>query len=146
MRFLAGALLALGALTLAASLPLCPFANLLGIPCPGCGMTRATLALLSGDVSLALAFQPLIGLVLPLATLLGAGAALGYLKNGHPAPPWYTSHPRFARGVEWAAGCLAIGLIAVWLARFAGFFGGPVAVHALWQPATGLWPPGAPQP
>jgi hypothetical protein len=133
LKRLPGVLLALAALVLAARLPLCPFANFLGMPCPGCGMTRATLALLSGDVSDALAFQPLIALVLPLAALLGAGASLGYLKSGSPIPPWYASHPRFARGVEWAAGCVAVALIGVWLARFAGLFGGPVAVHALWS-------------
>ena len=125
-------MLALAALLLAVRLPLCPFANLLGIPCPGCGMTRATLALLSGEVSTALAFQPLIGLVLPLAALLGAGTCVGYLKTGVAVPPWNISHPRFARGIEWAAGGVAVGLVGVWLARFAGLFGGPVPVHAVW--------------
>ena len=36
---------------------LCLFKLITKIPCPGCGMGRATLALLRGDVSLSLAFN-----------------------------------------------------------------------------------------
>jgi len=36
----------------------CPFIALTGLPCPGCGMTRAMDALLHGDWSRAVAFHP----------------------------------------------------------------------------------------
>jgi hypothetical protein len=37
----------------------CPFRFFLGICCPGCGMTRAMLALLHGDFALASYYHPL---------------------------------------------------------------------------------------
>lgn len=43
---------------------ICPFHSLLGIPCPGCGMTRAFLALLRGDVRKAFYWHPLFPLVI----------------------------------------------------------------------------------
>lgn len=41
----------------------CPIRFLTGVPCPGCGMTRAGLALLHGRVREALHFHPAIFLV-----------------------------------------------------------------------------------
>ena len=38
----------------------CVFLHFLGIPCPGCGMTRALLALLRLDFAAAFAYHPLI--------------------------------------------------------------------------------------
>lgn len=51
---------------------LCWFQSLFGIPCPGCGSTRAAVALFHGDLAEALDFHPLILLslaVLPYAAL-----------------------------------------------------------------------------
>ncbi len=39
--------------------PVCPMYAILGIPCPGCGMTRATHALLEGRVAESLYYNPL---------------------------------------------------------------------------------------
>src|SRR5690606_41256618 len=62
------------ALALASGFPLCPSAGLFGLPCPGCGLTRATLLLFSGNLVESLAVHPL---ALPLAPLfLGGIAAL----------------------------------------------------------------------
>lgn len=36
----------------------CPFRALTGLPCPGCGMTRAWISLLHGDLSAAFRFHP----------------------------------------------------------------------------------------
>jgi hypothetical protein len=44
--------------------PLCSLHALTGIPCPTCGMTRATIALLHGDFAGALKWNPLLTLVL----------------------------------------------------------------------------------
>lgn len=41
----------------------CPFRFLFGLPCAGCGMTRAVTALLHGDFSLAWHFHPLVFLL-----------------------------------------------------------------------------------
>ena len=38
---------------------LCPMKRFLGVPCPTCGLTRAFVALLHGDVGKAFAIQPL---------------------------------------------------------------------------------------
>lgn len=38
----------------------CYFATITGLPCPGCGMTRATIAFLKGDIRLALAYHPFV--------------------------------------------------------------------------------------
>lgn len=51
------------------SLP-CPVRLLAGVPCPGCGMTRAFVALLGGDVAAAWAYNPFF--LAPAAVTLGA--------------------------------------------------------------------------
>ena len=43
---------------------LCPVRQISGLPCPGCGTTRAVLALLRGDIRQALEFHPLIFITL----------------------------------------------------------------------------------
>lgn len=46
----------------------CPILTLTGIPCPGCGMTRAILALLRLDFAAAFSFHPMV-FSLPLFVL-----------------------------------------------------------------------------
>ena len=48
---------------------MCPFKLLTGVPCPGCGMTRAYLYLFEGDIQGAFYFHPLFWLI-PLLVLL----------------------------------------------------------------------------
>ena len=53
----------------------CPVRFVTGVPCPGCGLTRAWLALLSGEPRVALAFHPLFWaapIAVGLAVLSGA--------------------------------------------------------------------------
>ncbi len=47
----------------------CPIRQLLGIPCPGCGMTRAVFSVLRGEFAAALTFHPLVW-TLPLIALI----------------------------------------------------------------------------
>lgn len=54
----------------------CPYSLLFGIPCPGCGMTRAFFALAQGNVKDAFYYHPLF----PLVILLSIGWLLNYFK------------------------------------------------------------------
>src|SRR4029453_12112969 len=50
----------------------CPFFHLTGVPCPGCGLTRATMLLLQGDVNASFrfhAFAPIVLLGILMVTL-----------------------------------------------------------------------------
>lgn len=82
-------------------------------PCPACGLTRATLRLLHGDLGGATRFQPL---AVPLA-VLAAGVVL--------SSPWL-SEARWRWLVARSSAVAGVALVAVWLARFGGMFGGPV--------------------
>lgn len=53
----------------------CPFKYLFGIACPGCGMTRAAIALLSFDFQAAVHFHPLV-FTLPIVAII-------YLLRNH---------------------------------------------------------------
>lgn len=50
-------------------LGLCPIRNITGLPCPGCGMTRAFLAVARFDFARAFEFHPLFWLI-PLIFLI----------------------------------------------------------------------------
>jgi hypothetical protein len=118
------------ALAVHSDFPLCPMAGSFGIPCPGCGLTRATLALLDGDVRGALQLHPLVLLLTPLVISVAGAAAWNLLRTPSPQP---RRHALFSNGRTMTA--LATILLAltlgVWLARFAGFFGGPVSVTSM---------------
>jgi len=122
---LAGAA-ALGALT---DTPLCPTAFFLGIPCPGCGLTRATLALLHGDLRGALQLHPLVFILAPLFSFALGKALFEYVRGPAPrrsvslARRYWTGRP----GIVLASTLLVL-VLGVWSLRFAGYFGGPVPV------------------
>ncbi len=80
---------------------------LFSVPCPGCGMTRATLRLLRGDVLGSLAYHPValpgaIGLVVASARALA-------LPDGHPA---------WDRFVRVSLSTLGVALAIAWVLRF----------------------------
>jgi hypothetical protein len=117
-------LLAIAAL--AVGLVLLPFrfclsAALFHIPCPGCGMTRAALALLRGDVAGALRFQPLSIFVAPVGAVLALERGAIYFWTGRSLERW-------SRWKETLVLALGAMLIVVWVLRFLGWFGGPVAI------------------
>jgi hypothetical protein len=100
---------------------LCFSAVLFHIPCPGCGMTRAALALFRGDWPAALALHPLSILVVPLGAVLAFEHAFRYAWSGRA----------FASSSRWREATLvavAVLLVAVWIGRFFGWFGGPVPI------------------
>jgi hypothetical protein len=116
------------ALIVAARLPICPMAGVLGIPCPGCGLTRATLALFQGDVRRALGFHPLAPVIAPLFIAAVANAALGYVRPRRSANPnpWIASPTATV-----LAAALLLATLGVWGARFFGYFGGPAPVETV---------------
>lgn len=89
----------------------CPFALLSGHACPGCGLTRAVAALLTGDVGRSWRLHPLAGLIalqLAAAWLWWVGCRLG-LRWAPPDPPrWLTP----------VLGLTAVALVAVWGVRW----------------------------
>ncbi|MCC6214562.1 MAG: DUF2752 domain-containing protein [Polyangiaceae bacterium] len=114
---------------LLAGLPGCPTATIAGIPCPGCGLTRASWAVLRGDLAEAHRLHPLVLIVTPLYLGFLAYAALDYVRGEATRP----RSPRAARALSAAAMTVLVLLLVVWLARFAGFFGGPVPVQRAWS-------------
>jgi len=116
------------AVALFSEFPLCPSAGMLGLPCPGCGLTRATLLLLQGDVLGALALHPL---VIPLAPIyLGALAVLLVEFVRGPTPTLRTKTWLGRRWVSMFGGMLLVASVGLWGARFFGYFGGPVPVQS----------------
>lgn len=110
------------ALVVAFQVPTCPTALFFGVPCPGCGLTRATLLLFSGDVAAALRMHPLVLVLLPAFVVPMAYAAYEYVRG----PRQGARSPWQARWVTPAAIVLGVVMFGVWGARFAGYFGGPV--------------------
>jgi len=114
----------LGAL-FATDIPLCPSKNLLGIPCPGCGLTRATAALFSGELGVAMAYHPLFPVIVPLVFWLVLRTVLvsaGLMRTGAFDP--------LARLPRWLWIAFGVMLIGIWALRLAGHIGGhPDGVH-----------------
>ena len=122
MLALAGA----SALLAFSQLPFCPMAGVLGVPCPGCGLTRATLAALRGDLRGAFRLHPLVFILTPLFVWSVGAAALGYVRGpralGKPKL-WFSS-----RTATRLASALLVATLGVWGVRFFGYLGGPVRV------------------
>src|SRR5688572_23240934 len=95
----------------------CPLRTLVAVPCPTCGMTRATRLALAGDYRAALAMHPLVFVVVPLVAAFLALEMVGYLRSGS----WGASaRPRYGRAL--VVGVAAL-MFVVWIARFCGAFG-----------------------
>jgi hypothetical protein len=114
------AVAALGVLL--APVKLCLVAILFHAPCPGCGMTRAALALLRGDFARAYALHPLSFVLVPFLGAIIARQIARYVQTGSA---WSDPLPRWIEPV--AAGLMVL-LLGVWAARLCGFLGGPVSV------------------
>lgn len=116
--------------------PICPWAGLLGWPCPGCGLTRAVLALLDGRFALAWRLHPLVYVVLPCAAGFAVKAIVDMTTRGRVADSGgedRASHRRRERLVSVVAGVGLALVVGVWVARGFGAFGGPVPVETYAQ-------------
>lgn len=117
--------LAAAAWVLASARVPCGFARVFHVPCPGCGSTRAMLALAHGDLAGLLRHNPLAPMMTLFVVLLSVQALGSVLATG-----------TFARvgdgrvGLVVSRGVLLVGAlqVVIWVARFAGLFGGPVPV------------------
>ena len=119
-------LLVAGALAAAVAgrVPLCPVAIVARQPCPGCGLTRATLAALHGDFHEALHLHPLVFLVTPVIAVAFTYNAIAYVRRGE----WFATERLSGRWINGAWITLGAAMILLWIARFFGAFGGPVPV------------------
>jgi hypothetical protein len=119
-----GAALVVGLLLGAGGIP-CGFAHLTHVPCPGCGSTRAMLALATGDLHGLLRYNPFAPLMSVLVAAL-VGQALSSLVTTGTFGRVGTG----AIGQLVSRGVVVVATLEVllWLARFGGLFGGPVPV------------------
>jgi hypothetical protein len=103
----------------------CGFARMFHTPCPGCGSTRAMLALGAGDLPGLLRYNPLAPFMTALVVLLAVQAFTSVLATGT-----FKQVGDGTIGLIVSRGVLVVGALEVllWIARFGGFLGGPVPV------------------
>ena len=114
----------LGTLLWAKAIP-CGFATLTHHPCPGCGSTRAVLALFRGDLDGVLHTNPFGPFMAGILGVLVYQAITSMLFDGD-----------FRRVAGGRSGKILTRIVIVlagletilWIARFCGAFGGPVPV------------------
>lgn len=96
-----GASALIGSLWIHAGLPtpLCPLHAVTGLPCPTCGSTRAAIALVHGDLATALAWNPLMTLVMIGAALYVLYAAVVVIRN-IPRLRWTPPSRSESRGIR----------------------------------------------
>ncbi|MBS2012110.1 MAG: DUF2752 domain-containing protein [Deltaproteobacteria bacterium] len=100
----------------------CPVRLAFGVPCPACGITRATRLVAHGDFAAATAMHPLVWLVVPVVAAFVVAEVAGFLKTRE----WGASKRLPAAKVLMLG--TAILMFIVWVARFFGAFGGPAPV------------------
>jgi hypothetical protein len=90
---------------------ICAFRRVTGIPCPGCGLTRAMAALARGEWLLALHFHPFAPLILGEAAALWAAIGAAVVRRR----PFTLPPGLLQQLVIWQAAAL----LALWLGRLA---------------------------
>lgn len=115
---------ALGGLLYAKAIP-CAFASVFGAPCPGCGSTRAVLALTRGDIDGVLRHNALGPVMALLVGIFAVQALASLFVHGDARD---VGRGRVGRTAK--IGIIAVGGLglALWVARFFGLLGGPVPV------------------
>ncbi|MFO0678838.1 MAG: DUF2752 domain-containing protein [Polyangiaceae bacterium] len=100
----------------------CPVRLAFHVPCPSCGLTRATWLAITGHPVLAWHMHPLVFVLVPALAAMLALESRAYVRTGR----WgQVTKERWAtRGM----GALVVLLLGVWIARFFGAFGGPAPV------------------
>jgi hypothetical protein len=122
-----GALVPLAWLTAGPSF--CPLKAMTGLPCPGCGMTRATVALLHGDLATSFHFHPLAGPMVAAMLVVGLIDAWIWWRGARRGQTTQqtTNASVMERTMRSPAPWIAIGALAlVWLVRL------PLYVAGVW--------------
>jgi len=118
-----------------ASVVLCPFRQLTGLPCPGCGMTRALNALAHGQWELALSFHPLSPIVAAGVLLLGISAVFtGCLPPQARLHRWSLIGERILVA-PWFLRLLLVLALGTWMIRMIGMVASGEAsrlIHQEW--------------
>jgi hypothetical protein len=114
------------AAALALRLPICPTATFMNVPCPGCGLTRATVLAATGEISQALALHPLVFLLTPLYIAFMFAAVYTYVRGPKPSR---RMHPHLGTLVGVVMSVALVLMVGVWALRFFGYFGGPVPLE-----------------
>ena len=96
------------------SLPgwVCPFFRLTGLPCPGCGLTRAVILLLKGDLQASLHFHAFA----PILLLTALALILVLLLPRSITQPAISKLETLEQQTGFTA-IILVGLILYWLAR-----------------------------
>lgn len=64
----------------------CPIKAITGKYCPGCGVTRMCMALISGDIKAAVQYNLLLMSLIPVFAVFGTRRAVIYVKTGNSEP------------------------------------------------------------
>jgi hypothetical protein len=107
------ALFALAALVVAGLPWRCPLLALTGIPCPTCGITRATRLALHGDFAAATRMHPLWFVVVPACVGIGVGEMVAFWRGG----AWGEVIGR--KWAKWGMAGVAGALVVAWGLRLA---------------------------
>ena len=97
----------------------CPIKLASGLPCPGCGLTRATLAMFQLDFRTMLTFHPLAPVLSPLVFWVIGTSTYRYIRGSSPR------HQDPLSAVPKAVWILLLVVfLGLWLVRLLGAFGG----------------------
>jgi hypothetical protein len=100
--------------------PICPVRLRLHQPCPGCGVSRAIVLAIEGHFRESIAMHPLA--LVAVALMVPSFVVIVRTQRSDGMVPDF---PRWLRRL-WTA--FVTLLIVLWIARFFGYFGGPVPV------------------
>jgi len=69
----------------------CLFHRFTGLLCPGCGVSRMCLCLMSFDIAGAFLANPVLFLLMPVLVAVIADCAVRYVREGYPYPRGWSS-------------------------------------------------------
>ena len=127
---LVAAVFGLVAALVALDVPLCPTAALFGVPCPGCGLTRATLSAVHGQWGHAFELHPLFWIISPIYAFAVGLGVWTYIRGPKRVS---TLTWQMNRWVTIGGAIMLVLMLGLWVLRFFDFFGGPVPVETLWK-------------